>query len=166
MNDGLVRTAESQGESTPRVVRYDTPDDVGRVERFADDRASILNGHAAVGAHPPAAPSGPRMPHRERWLDLPDEYGEAGMKILVWVNYPARLQDEILKGGEERAFAALGEIVRAHNGWLGEDGEPLPPANTKDFWLAISNELGATIYELLRLKGEELPSSLARPKKS
>lgn len=107
--------------------------------------------------------AGPRMPRRTKWLDLPDEYGEAGMKLHCWVNYPARLGQDIDSGERERVFPALYQVVLGHNGWVGDDGAVLPAVNTQQFWDDISTELALTVLRLISLEGSRLPSSLKRP---
>lgn len=143
-------------------------------------------------ASAPPAPTGPRVPRRERWLDLPDEYGAAGMKIKVWVNYPTRYGNAIFNADEQAAalaridpedeyaetrkrevteqfkqerLAALSKIVVEHNGWLDDDGQPFPPADTEAFWDAISNELALTIFALLGQEIGVLPNSVGAPRR-
>lgn len=67
------------------------------------------NGHqwdfpegGGVATLPPPSPSGPVVPRRTVWLDLPAEYGAAGMKLQVWINYPAKLGEKIGQSEEFR----------------------------------------------------------------
>lgn len=107
-------------------------------------------------------PSGPRMPKRTAWVPLPDSYGEAGMELLVWTNYSHAVGNALrgLKGTE--AFKeALADVALAHNGWLDEDGEPLPPMDA-DFWWsdAISDELVGVVLVLLGDVPQRFPKGL------
>lgn len=104
------------------------------------------------------ATSGPRLPRREVWIDLPPEY--EGCRIKVWVNYPRRLNDELASQETERVSRALRQIVVEHNSWSESDGTPLPSATTPEFWQAISDELAATIIILVREQVGKLATSL------
>lgn len=119
----------------------------------------------AVEADGGVAPTtnGQRMPKRTAWIRLPDEYGEAGMEMRVWVNYPHGIGNALrgLKGTE--AFKeALSAVVLEHNGWLGSDGEPLPDAQAEDFWWGdeISDELVGVVLVLLSDVPQRYPKGL------
>jgi hypothetical protein len=125
------------------------------------------------------APHHPQTPRRERWLDLPDDYGQAGMRVKFWVNYPRSVQRDLM-GGEEATKRALLQIVLEHNGWLDFDGSPYPPANDPGekctaehpegetcpgmirdgFWEAITDELAAVLIVMARLEAGKLATSL------
>jgi hypothetical protein len=110
------------------------------------DAPATVNPNGVVG-------EGPRMPKRTAWVDLPDEYGAAGMRMRVVTNYTygtwKALQGLAEAGGLD---AALTATVLEHNGWCSEDGTPLPPCDTAGFWWldAVSPELvGVVIATLL-----------------
>jgi hypothetical protein len=104
-----------------------------------DVTESIVYGTLANGM----VPSGPRLPRREMWLDLPPEYPD--FRVKVWVNYPRRLNDELKSGDEQRLVGVLRQIMLEHNGWSDADGTPFPPPTTEEFWAAIPNELLAAM---------------------
>lgn len=108
----------------------------------------------------PAAPSGPRVPRRERWVDMPEEYGDAGFKVKMWVNYPNWLGAEIASDDQDKAKEALSKIVVQHNGWLDEDGVAYPSSSDPDFWDKIPNELAMSIIALIGQEIGKLPNSL------
>lgn len=98
----------------------------------------------------PTPSGGPRMPKHTRWIALPEPYD--GMQIQVWTNYPHGIGNALrgLKGTD--AFkAALAACVLAHDGWLDADGEPLPDAQSEDFWWSdgISDELVGVVLAVL-----------------
>jgi hypothetical protein len=121
--------------------------------------------------------SAPRIQRREKWLDLPDEY--AGFKIKVWINAPTKLWNDILYAEEydetndseaetdrktDIVFNALKQIVLEHNGWLDFDGNPIPAANTIEFWDTIPTELSACIIAAVQRGAYDLPNSM-RPQR-
>jgi hypothetical protein len=70
---------------------------------------------------------GPRMPGRnDVTISMIGPYGEAGMRLKIWKNYPHKLAVQIQTGDDEQASEALCQIVLEHNGWCDEDGNPLP----------------------------------------
>lgn len=98
------------------------------------------------------------IPKREVWLDVP-EYPT--WKVLIWVNYPQRLNLELASGEAARVSAAVRQIVIAHNGWIGEDGEPYPvEIDSDEFWKAIPDELAAVLGVLVLTAKFILPKSL------
>ena len=126
--------------------------------------AVTTNGTAPAG-EPPVASSGPRMPKRLRWVDLPsvDSSGQEAypeFKVKLWVNYPAALLNEIRSGDHPRVKAALQKIVLEHNGWLNEEGEPFPPTSDEDFWEIIPTELAAIIISHVQTETTRLPNSI------
>lgn len=128
------------------------------VARAATEAAATPSARQA-----PIAPDGPVMPKRTRWLDMPDEYGQAGMKVKVWINYPAFLGRQITDDDQEVAKAAMCQIVLEHNNWnkpVEEGGGHYAPASDPLFWDELSNELAITIITLLNLTMTELPNSL------
>lgn len=136
----------------------------------AEDRANGGGGLAGAFAPPPTAPlvvgddipvvSGVRIPRRERWVTLPGEYGELGMQFLMWVNFPRRINTAITEAEDEaERQQALMQIVLEHNGWIGTDGEPLPPANDPKFWEDVPDEVAGAILVCIMLETSELPNS-------
>lgn len=82
----------------------------------ADEREhEIAEGTATNGKKMAPAPKpGPRLPQRIRTLRLPDEYGDAGFEVSVWVNCPSRLVDDALMAAAPQAptYADLEERAR------------------------------------------------------
>lgn len=112
-----------------------------------------------LGSGPEIASSGPRLPRREQWIDLPEQY-YPGFRVKVWVNYPRRLNDELRSDEEPRVMAALHQIVLEHNGWRDTDGTPYPPATGDEFWHVIDNELAAVVIVLVNEQVGKLALSL------
>lgn len=113
-----------------------------------------------------AAPTGPIIVRRVKWVDLPEEY--AGFKIKIWLNPPGKLWQRIFSddSDEEEKQAALSQVVIEHNGWRDYDGETYPQPVIKDFWDSIPNELAALIITLCQLQVADLPTSaLAKSRK-
>lgn len=113
-----------------------------------------------------AAPTGPIIIRRVKWVDLPEEY--EGFKFKMWLNPPGKLWQQIFsnESDEEAKQAALGLIVMEHNSWRDYGGEVYPDTNTKEFWEAIPNELAALIITLCQLQVADLPTSaLAKSRK-
>lgn len=111
----------------------------------------------------PIVSDGPRMPRRTEWIELPGEYGEAGMRMLVWTSYPHGVGNALrgLKGTD--AFKeALAAVVLEHNGWRDADGEPLPPADAPDFWWGdgVSDELVGVVLTILGEVPQRYPKEL------
>lgn len=129
-------------------------------------------------------PVGPRLPRREVWVDLPEEY--PGFRFKLWVNAPQRVWNTIASAGKEQApllddatpeqiaaykaaadavttatTAALQKIVLEHNGWLDDEGQPFPPAADAGFWEAIPTELGGLVMASAQRAMGNLPNSLA-----
>jgi hypothetical protein len=107
---------------------------------------------AAAESSAPSVAAGPHIPKRTEWLSLPEPYGAAGMRALVWTNYPNRYLRALQGGaGADGLEDALKALVIEHNGWLGEDGEPLGDCQSEGFWWsdAASAELVAVVRELL-----------------
>jgi hypothetical protein len=115
---------------------------------------AVVYGELANGT----VPTGPRLPRREAWIELPPEY--PGFRVKVWVNYPRRLNDELASGESERIVGVLRQIVLEHNGWSDTDGTPFPQANTAAFWDAIPDELAAAVIVLVREQVGKLAGSL------
>lgn len=101
---------------------------------------------------------GPRLPRREVWFELPPEYPE--FRVKVWVNYPRRMNDELVTGDPERIVGVLRQIVLEHNGWRDVDGTPFPSPTTAQFWDTIPDELAAAVIVMLREQVGKLASSL------
>jgi len=119
-----------------------------------------------------------RIPRREDWIDLPDEYGEAGMQVRLWLNYPVHLKQDLFGGDDQKTKAALRQIVLEHNGWTDFGGNPYPPCDQAEvpaaddqpavpgFWEAIPDELAAAILVLVRIEAGKLAVSLvSRPRR-
>jgi hypothetical protein len=125
------------------------------------------NGHDApagdASSNPPArlpTHTGPRIPRRDAWVEVPDPY--EGFRVKLWVNYPRRFLEDIQSGESARIKDALCKIVLEHNGWCDEEGAPLPPASTPDFWDAIPDELAGALIALLNEEGQRLPNAIAQ----
>jgi hypothetical protein len=131
----------------------------------------------------PPAPSGPRDKQRIVWLELPEPY--EGVRIQAWINPPNHLMTTVSAGGQratlaalqalpdsadhdaererlqaqaaEERYAILSRIVLAHNGWEDYDGCPYPPANTREFWDAISTEAAMLIFAVLTDEATKAP---------
>lgn len=105
------------------------------------------------------APTGPRVPRREQWVELPAPYAE--LRIKVHVNYPGRLTGELESGDLARIRAAMVAIVTEHNGWLDEDGAPYPPASDLTFWEVLPPELLGVIVAVATSEAGRLPNLVA-----
>lgn len=70
-----------------------------------DNHAQAWDFPAAGGLAAPPRPAGPVVPKRTVWLDLPAEYGAAGMKLKVWINYPSKLGEKIGQSEEHKALS-------------------------------------------------------------
>jgi len=133
------------------------------------------NGTAEAYAPEPARLRGPRMPGaREKWVTLPPPYGDTDppMKVRIWVNYPNRFADDLVNGDEDAIYEVLSKIVLEHNGWLDEDGKPLPALARGDaevmrrFWQAIPNECAQAISGLVGVEAGKVSASIrARPRR-
>ena len=115
------------------------------------------NGTAAPPAvadlPPPAFPTKPAdlvRPRLTRWLDLPGEYGEAGYRALVWINYPSGLRDALKGDDSDARKAAITAIVLEHNGWPDDDGNILPPVGDPLFWERCDDYLALSLGPLIR----------------
>jgi hypothetical protein len=75
------------------------------------------------------------------------------MHMHVWTNYPYRIWKALQGLAEAGGLdAALQATVIEHDGWLDDEGNPLPPAHTPGFWWLdqVSPELvGVVIATLL-----------------
>ncbi len=111
----------------------------------------------------PAVQTGPRIPRREAWIDLPAEY--AGFKVRAWVNAPAGVWDAMTSGDEGRMIAALSTVVLEHNGWLDFNGEPYSQPSEPVFWKVIPTELTAVLMTVIQAEMQKLPKSIAAQKR-
>jgi hypothetical protein len=86
--------------------------------------------------------------------------------VKIRSNFPQRLANEIASGDSARATNALRQIVLEHNGWLDEDGEPLPPATDEGFWEhpGLPTHLAVTVLGLVNQAASTLPNSM-RPQR-
>lgn len=134
------------------------------------------------GQRPMPAPlkAGPRLPgRRDITITMPGDYGDAGMRLKIWANYPHKLANQIASGDEDQTAASLAQIVLEHNGWCDEDGEPLPqlrPAkmSAKEgdedfedarsaflaFWDKLPQELALAISTAIGLEVSKLMTSV------
>lgn len=126
------------------------------------------NGVALAPTEPPIAGHplpGPRMPRRTLWLNLPEtapDGSEAypGFKVRVWVNFPARLAEDLKTGTEDEKAAVLRRIVLEHNGWCDDEGNPFPPAGDPEFYRAIPTELAVLVVVAIQEGMSSFPNSL------
>lgn len=108
-----------------------------------------------------------QAPRIEKWFDI-TEY--EGYKVLIWVNYPKRLLEDIGKAQEandpDEMERLMGQIVLQHNGWPHpETGEVLPQPQHHGFWDGLDNYLQQLIAVLVgpdRLATRESPKRSAR----
>jgi hypothetical protein len=126
-----------------------------------------------AGAPVPSAPppTGPRMPKRTLWVALPErtpggEVAYPGFKVRVWVNFPARFAEQLKSGTEEEKSETLRRIVVAHNGWLDDEGEPFPPADSPDFYKQLPQELATLILYSIMEAMQSFPNSLLRTRQA
>jgi hypothetical protein len=85
------------------------------------------------------------------------------MQLQVWTYYQHGVANALrgLKGTE--AFKeALAACALAHDGWLGPDGEPLPDAQSPDFWWSdgVSDELVGVVLAVLAEVPTRFPKEL------
>jgi hypothetical protein len=64
-----------------------------RTDEIEDGVAS--NGSAPVAMQPPSSP-GVKIPRDFKWVRMPERYGDAGLKIRLWVNARSSLVDDAL----------------------------------------------------------------------
>lgn len=69
----------------------------------------------AVSPSPTPTPTGPVVPVRVRTVPMPEEYGDAGMELKIWINYPNRLSDEIYGRNDESVDALFQDELQR---WL------------------------------------------------
>jgi hypothetical protein len=101
------------------------------------------------------------VPRREAWIDLPEPYSE--LKMLVWQNYPRRLNYELASRDAGRILNALKTIMLGHNNWQSADGVPLPPTSEQRFWDDVSDELVLAVFIVLGVEvGKFMDSMRAR----
>lgn len=70
-----------------------SPKTADRTEEITDGAAT--NGHAEMPT-PVQPASGPRAPRKVKAVRMPDEYGDAGMRVSLWTNVPSKLMDDAL----------------------------------------------------------------------
>lgn len=141
------------------------------------DDGTIQNGQRPM---PAPLKAGPRLPgRRDITISMPGDYGDAGMRLKIWANYPHKLANQIASGDEEQTAASLAQIVLEHNGWCDEDGDPLPqlrPAkiSAKEgdedfeeartaflaFWDKLPQELALAISTAIGLEVSKLMTSV------
>lgn len=108
---------------------------------------------------PPGADGRPRAPRREVEMAVP---GYPGFTFWFWTNYPQRVREEVMSNDEARVIACLPLLLREHNGWCDQEGEPYPPADDPGFWHALPTELGFLVLRLLVLEAPTaFPNSLS-----
>lgn len=104
--------------------------------------------------------TGPQIPKRLVWVDLPEEY--PGFRIQVWVNAPVKLWNPVNNPGSNQQIEdALRKICLEHNDWLDFDGQAYAQPTETEFWRDIPTELAASIIEVAREASRQLPNSLA-----
>lgn len=125
------------------------------------------------GQQPPQSTPGVRIPRRTEWMVLPwrdlfpdDPEPAGGLRFRCWVTYPRRLIDDIRSGDEDRMKAALRQIVLEHNGWIGDDGNPLPPATDERFWDEIPDSIGGAIIAAVQAEVGKAAASVMRRRRS
>jgi hypothetical protein len=112
-----------------------------------------------------AASSGPRIPMHTEWLPLPGDWGEAGMKVLVWTDYPNRLWAKLQNPGNANGLEqTLRALVLEHNGWREADGTPLPDAQADGFWW--SEGVSMELLDVVRGVLLDLPLAAARSRRT
>lgn len=119
------------------------------VPSLPDGEGAASNPYVKITPKAQTVGQGPRAPHLEDWLEVP-EY--PGHRVRVWINFPNRLLAELRSDEEARAIAALCELVLEHNGWLAEDGTPYPPASDPAFWQAIPRHQSAAIFAAINAR--------------
>ncbi len=107
--------------------------------------------------------TGPRLPRREAWVDVP-EY--EGFRVRLWTNYPRRVLDQLASQEPEEVLTALRTVVLEHNGWLDFDGQPFPPASEALFWEQIPDELAGALLVMARLEAGKLAIALIPKRKA
>jgi hypothetical protein len=132
-----------------------------RLDAAAAERDAAESHAAAVAARQAPEATGPRMPRLLEWVAVP-EY--PGFQMQAWVNVPQRVVSQISADDSERALAALGQIVVAHNGWSDDAGEPFPPASDPAFWESLPMHLIVRIVRGIReaAAGSPLPTRNGR----
>jgi len=101
------------------------------------------------------------MPRRLVWVDMPEEYGQAGMRARYWVNFPRSLTVGIDLTVPDNMVGLLRQVVVEHNDWQDFDGNPFPPAHDPAFWTAIPAELLDVLAISLSDARQILPNSMA-----
>ena len=130
-----------------------------------DDPTRPDTADAANGYRPQPTPMrGPRLPGRtEKWVSLPDPYGE--FRVKIWVNYPRKLIPDLTGDDPDRQVAAMGRIVLEHNGWCSEEGEPLPLLDGTEeafarFWDEVPQEVAMAVGALVSTELGKLSASV------
>ncbi len=102
--------------------------------------------------------------HRKRLVKrivrfpLPEPYED--FSVQAWVNYPASLLNSAKT--EDERIAALRQIVLEHD-LVDFEGEPYPPADTKEFWINVPQDVGAFIMVgIQQQQGRLDPKTAAR----
>ncbi len=90
------------------------------IEEMATDAQPVATPPSRNGT----GPRGPAMPKRTRTITLPDEYGDAGMTLKIWINYPNRLADDVFGNNDEEIDGTFQEHLQA---WL---DKPEPGSET------------------------------------
>lgn len=125
---------------------------------------AVVNAPAPPGTPAPAA-VGPRLPKRTLWVDLPERTPDGdvaypGFKVRVWVNFPARLAEQLKTGTEEEKADVLRRIIVEHNGWCDDEGSPFPAADDPAFYQQIPTELAVLIVVSIQEAMVRFPNSL------
>lgn len=123
---------------------------------------------STVGQNGQARPRGPQIPKKIEWISLPEEYGtDPPMQVRIWVTYPRKYIDEIRSGDPARLKEGMRKIVLEHNGWIDEEGEPMPPADSidPDFWDVCPDVIAAAVLALITVEAGKGAASVMRTRR-
>lgn len=107
----------------------------------------------------PMSMKAPILIKRTPWVKLIAPY--EGFELRCWVNFPRRIRTQFQNAkNEEEVLQVLQIVVLEHNGWLKEDGEPMPPPSSAEFWELMPDETFAIFLSLFREEIDRIPNSL------
>ena len=107
--------------------------------------------------------AGPQIPQLFEWVDIyPDLY--PGFKLKVWANHPHVLMEQVWSGEGTKSFEALKLLAPEHNGWRDWEGNPMPPADTVEFWNDMPTQLFRLCIQAIEDARHVLPNLLRRTK--
>lgn len=129
-----------------------------------------------TNGHEPESVAGPQLKRLEDWYDLdPQEF--PGFQVRLWLGFSQEdwetltevpqfsedmTREEIKQRreeSEERKRTVLRKIVRAHNGWREENGDPFPDALDTDFYRRIPTRLASVILSCIQTQVYAPPKS-------